>query len=95
MNVAAGRFAVEDTELALAVAGGALLGLGNLLWTEPERDDARAADAVTRKRLAHFWREFRRCARPMWANVARSFGAAGIRFGGLTAADHPRFSELD
>ena len=52
--VAAGRFTVEDTELALAVAGGALLGLGNLLSTEPERDDARAADAVTENVLRIF-----------------------------------------
>jgi AcrR family transcriptional regulator len=52
--VAAGRFTVEDTELALAVAGGALLGLGNLLRTEPERDDARAADAVTENVLRIF-----------------------------------------
>jgi AcrR family transcriptional regulator len=52
--VAAGRFTVEDVELALAVAGGALLGLGNLLRTEPERDDARAADAVTENVLRIF-----------------------------------------
>ena len=29
------------------MAGGALLGLGNLLRANPDRDDARAADAVT------------------------------------------------
>jgi AcrR family transcriptional regulator len=52
--VAAGRFTLEDTELALAVAGGALLGLGNLLRTEPARDDARAADAVTENVLRIF-----------------------------------------
>ncbi len=52
--VAAGRFTVEDIELALAVAGGALLGLGNLLQTDPERDDARAADAVTENVLRIF-----------------------------------------
>ena len=52
--VAAGWFTGEDTELALAVAGGALLGLGNLLRTEPERDDARAADAVTENILRIF-----------------------------------------
>ena len=46
-GVAAGRFRVDDPELALAVAGGALLGLGNLLRAQPGRDDARAADAVT------------------------------------------------
>ncbi len=45
--VRAGRFRVEDPELALAMAGGALLGLGNLLRENPDRDDARAADAVT------------------------------------------------
>ena len=45
--VRAGRFRVEDPELALAMAGGALLGLGNLLRANPDRDDARAADAVT------------------------------------------------
>jgi AcrR family transcriptional regulator len=52
--VAAGRFRVDDIELALAVAGGALLGLGNLLRTQPERDDARDADAVTEDVLRLF-----------------------------------------
>lgn len=45
--VQAGRFAVDDPELALSLAGGALLGLGNLLRNQPDRDDASAADAVT------------------------------------------------
>ena len=46
-GVAAGRFKVDDPELALAMAGGALLGLGKLLRDNPDRDDARAADSVT------------------------------------------------
>ena len=46
-GVAAKRFRVDDPELALAVAGGALLGLGNLLRAQPDRDDAQAADTVT------------------------------------------------
>lgn len=46
-GVAAGRFTVADPELALAIAGGALLGLGNLLRAQPDRDDAYAADVVT------------------------------------------------
>src|ERR1700759_1777160 len=50
----AGRFAVDDPELALAVAGGALLGLGNLLRAQPDRDDALAADAVTEDLLQIF-----------------------------------------
>ncbi|WP_156749442.1 TetR/AcrR family transcriptional regulator [Mycobacterium sp. E1747] len=53
-GVAAGRFDVEDPELALAMAGGALLGLGNLLRFNPDRDDARAADLVTENVLRLF-----------------------------------------
>jgi AcrR family transcriptional regulator len=50
----AGRFSVDDPELALAVAGGALLGLGNLLRSQPDRDDAAAADRVTEDLLRLF-----------------------------------------
>lgn len=50
----AGRFTVDDPELALAVAGGALLGLGNLLRDQADRDDAAAADAVTQDVLRLF-----------------------------------------
>ncbi|BBY01196.1 putative TetR-family transcriptional regulator [Mycobacterium seoulense] len=53
-GVAAGRFDVDDPELALAMAGGALLGLGNLLREDPDRDDARAADLVTENVLRLF-----------------------------------------
>lgn len=52
--VEVGRFRVGDPELALAVAGGALLGLGNLLRMQPDRDDARDTDAVTRDVLLLF-----------------------------------------
>jgi AcrR family transcriptional regulator len=54
MAAAAGRFTVDDPALALAVAGGALLGLGKLLQDEPERDDAAAADRVTED-LLRLW----------------------------------------
>ena len=50
----AGRFSVDDPVLALAVAGGALMGLGQLLHDQPERDDAEAADRVTRDVLIMF-----------------------------------------
>ncbi|OBG29831.1 TetR family transcriptional regulator [Mycobacterium sp. E3198] len=50
----AGRFTIDDPKLALAVAGGALLGLGKLLRDDPDRDDARAADSVTEKVLRLF-----------------------------------------
>ncbi len=46
-GVRAGRFTVDDPDLALSVAGGALLGLGNLLRSQPDRDDATATDTVT------------------------------------------------
>jgi AcrR family transcriptional regulator len=52
--VGAGRFTVDDPELALSVAGGALLGLGNLLRSQPDRDDAAAADIVTEDVLRLF-----------------------------------------
>ena len=44
---AAGKFQVEDPQLAVAVVGGALLGLAQLLHDEPQRDDAEATDQVT------------------------------------------------
>jgi AcrR family transcriptional regulator len=49
-----GRFKVDDPELALAMAAGALLGLGKLLRDNPDRDDARAADTVTENVLRLF-----------------------------------------
>lgn len=51
---AAGRFIVDDPKLALAVAGGALLGLGKLLQDDPERDDSVAADRLTEDVLRLF-----------------------------------------
>ena len=51
---AAGRFSVADPELAMAVAAGALLGLGQLLTDRPERDDAEATDRVTEDVLRIF-----------------------------------------
>jgi AcrR family transcriptional regulator len=50
----AGRFTVDDPELALAVAGGALLGLGQLLHDQPERCDTEAADRATQSVLIMF-----------------------------------------
>ena len=68
-GVATGRFRVEDPELALALSGGALLGLGTLLAAQPDRDDAHAADVLTADVLRLFGmseadaREV--CARPL------------------------------
>ena len=52
--VAAGRFHVQDPELTLAVAAGALLGLGYLLQSQPDRDAVVTADAVTEDVLRLF-----------------------------------------
>jgi AcrR family transcriptional regulator len=53
-GVDSGRFTVDDPELALFMAGGALLGLGRLLRDDPDRDDARSADSVTESVLRLF-----------------------------------------
>jgi AcrR family transcriptional regulator len=56
-GVEAGRFAGvarDDPNLALAMAGGMLLGLGALLRNEPDRDGAAAADGVTENVLRLF-----------------------------------------
>ncbi|CAN5456216.1 TetR/AcrR family transcriptional regulator [soil metagenome] len=46
-GIAAGRFSIDDPALAVAVAGGALLGMGKLITSQPDRDDAQTADKVT------------------------------------------------
>jgi AcrR family transcriptional regulator len=52
--VEAGRFHVEDPRRSLAVAGGALMGIGQLLQDDPSRDDALTADQVTEDVLRLF-----------------------------------------
>ncbi|ETW23356.1 TetR family transcriptional regulator, partial [Mycobacterium gastri 'Wayne'] len=66
---AAGRFDVEDPQLAMAVAAGALLGLGQLLCDQPERDAAQATDEVAENLLRLFGmpadEAHRLCLRPL------------------------------
>ncbi|MCH2222824.1 MAG: TetR/AcrR family transcriptional regulator, partial [Dechloromonas sp.] len=50
----AGRLRVADPKLAMAVASGVILGLGELLQAEPERDVAQTADQVTED-LLRMW----------------------------------------
>ena len=65
----AGRFKVEDVDLALAVAAGSALALGQLLHEQPKRDDADATDRVTEavlRTLGLTPREARRiCSMPL------------------------------
>jgi AcrR family transcriptional regulator len=49
-----GRFHVADPHLALAMAGGALMGLGQLLQDQPDRDDAKATDQIAEDLLRAF-----------------------------------------
>ena len=67
--VAAGRFTIDDPELALAVASGVLLGMGTLLERDSWRDDGATADAVTEDLLRMFGMSARDaqkvCARPL------------------------------
>ncbi|MFE6923036.1 TetR/AcrR family transcriptional regulator [Nocardia sp. NPDC057663] len=45
-GASAGRFRIQDPELALTIVAGATLCLGQLLHDRPERDDAEATDQV-------------------------------------------------
>jgi AcrR family transcriptional regulator len=72
-----GRFKVTDVDLALSIAAGSALALGQLLHEQPERDDAASADSVTEALLRSFGltpREARRiCSLPLpdsWAGPA-------------------------
>ena len=59
----AGRFHVADPQLALAMAAGTLLALGQLLQDQPERDDAQASDQMAEDLLCIFGYRPRRPAR--------------------------------
>lgn len=49
-----GRFKVADVDLALSIAAGSALALGQLLHEQPARDDAESADRVTEALLRTF-----------------------------------------
>ncbi|MFJ8537218.1 hypothetical protein [Streptomyces sp. NPDC093591] len=50
----AGRFEVEDPDLAPAVTAGSAPALAALLHAQPDRDDANSSDVVTRGLLRQF-----------------------------------------
>jgi AcrR family transcriptional regulator len=52
--VDAGRFDVEDLDLAVAISAGALLGLGQLLHDQPERDVEETTDRAVEELLRMF-----------------------------------------
>lgn len=53
-GVDAGRFKVDDVDLAMTMAAGALLCLGQLLHDQPDRNDADAADRLAENLLRMF-----------------------------------------
>ena len=53
-GVDAGRFKVQDVDLAVTMAAGALVCLGQLLHDQPARDDAAAADGLAEDLLRMF-----------------------------------------
>jgi len=52
--IQAGRFSIDDPELALATAGGVLMGVGVLVRDQPDRDDGATADQATENLLRLF-----------------------------------------
>ncbi|MGW0041309.1 TetR/AcrR family transcriptional regulator [Rhodococcus sp. NPDC003348] len=76
---AAGRFTVRDPQVALALAAGAAIGLGQLLHDQPDRDDAEATDQMTEDVLCAFGlpaeEAHRICRRPL-PDVAAVAGSA-------------------
>lgn len=52
--VDAGRFRVNDVDLAVSMAAGSLFCLGQLLHDHPDRDDARSADQLAEDLLRAF-----------------------------------------
>ena len=67
--IEAGRFDIENAQLGLMAAGGALLGLLQLLVTDPEVDAEALTDQMTTRVLRAFGMSKREaeklCARPM------------------------------
>ena len=67
--VAAGRFDVADVDIAVTIAAGALLALGQLLHDQPDRDVEQTTDQMTEDLLHMFGlprRQARRiCTRPL------------------------------
>src|SRR6478609_9750590 len=67
--VDAGRFDVTDVDIAVTIAAGALLALGQLLHDQPDRDVERTTDQVTEDLLHMFGlprrQAHRICTRPL------------------------------
>lgn len=79
-GVQAGRFRVDDLDLAIALIAGAALSLGHLLHSQPDRDDAEATDAMTERLLVALGTtpaRARRLARHPLPDLSTVFGTDG------------------
>ena len=79
--VDAGRFDVTDVDIAVTIAAGALLALGQLLHDQPDRDVERTTDQVTEDLLRMFGlprpQAHRICTKPLPdLDTARGDGSA-------------------
>src|SRR6185312_7023688 len=86
----AGRFHVADPQLALAMAAGTLLALGQVLQDQPERDDAQASDRPDDRRPAVHLRSTGRAGpRDLPPTPPRHCQHHRGRVGGMTANSSP------
>ena len=72
--VDAGRFDVEDLDVAVTMAAGALLALGQLLHDQPERDVEETTDRVTEELSAHVRRDGCGGSSPLQDSATRGDG---------------------
>ena len=87
--VDAGRFDVEDLDVAVTMAAGALLALGQLLHNQPERDVEETTDRVTEDLLRMFGVTAATGAPDLLAPAAGHRRSARRRLGGLTVRSCP------
>ena len=84
--VDAGRFDVEDLDVAVTMAAGALLALGQLLHDQPERDVEETTDRVTEDLLRMFGVPTAGSSDLLAAAAGHRRGATATATGGLTAS---------
>lgn len=77
-GIATGRFTVADPQIALMLAAGGVLALGQSLHDDPDRDDASTTDQMARDLLRMFGvpdeEALEICTRPLPSVVLADFG---------------------
>ena len=83
--VDAGRFDVDDVDIAVTMTAGALLALGQLLHDQPDRDVEQTTDRMTEDLLRMFGVPRRQAQPHLFAADARHRRGTRQRLGDLTA----------